>query len=82
MGYSADKQFNVLNGATRQIYFDEKTDMKIDIFVGDFEMCHKIPLEERLTADPVTIPLAELLFPRRRSWNSTAKMHLILRPFC
>src|SRR3989304_6100676 len=30
----------------------------------DFEMCHKIPLEERLTFDPVTIPLAELLLSK------------------
>ncbi len=64
VGYSADKQFNVLNGATRQIYFDDKTGMKIDIFVGDFEMCHKIPLENRLTADTVTIPLAELFLSK------------------
>lgn len=64
VGYSPDKQFNVLNGATRQIYSDEKTGMKIDIFVGDFEMCHKIPLEECLTFDPVTIPLAELLLSK------------------
>jgi hypothetical protein len=63
-GYSADRQFNILNGSTRQIYFDDKTDMKIDIFIGDFEMCHKIPLEDRLTADPVTIPLAELLLSK------------------
>ena len=27
-------------------------------------MCHKIPLEERLTFDPVTIPLAELLLSK------------------
>ncbi|WKZ39182.1 MAG: nucleotidyltransferase family protein [Anaerolineales bacterium] len=64
VGYSPDKQFNILNGATRQIYFDDRTDMKVDIFVGDFEMCHKIPLEERLTADPLTIPLAELLLSK------------------
>ncbi len=63
-GYSPDKQFNILNGATRQIYFDDRTDMKIDIFVGDFEMCHKIPLEDRLAADPLTIPLAELLLSK------------------
>jgi hypothetical protein len=64
VGYSPDKQFNILNGSTRQIYFDNKTGMKIDIFVGDFEMCHKIPLEDRLTADPLTIPLAELLLSK------------------
>jgi hypothetical protein len=63
-GYSPDRQFNVLNGAERQIYSDNKTGMKVDIFVGDFEMCHKIPLEERLKFDPVTIPLAELLLSK------------------
>jgi hypothetical protein len=63
-GYIPDKQFNVLNGSERQIYTDNGTGMKVDIFVGDFEMCHKIPLEERLKFDPVTIPLAELFLSK------------------
>ena len=63
-GYSPNKQFNILNGSERQIYTDNKTGMKVDIFVGDFEMCHKIPLEERLKFDPVTIPLAELFLSK------------------
>ncbi|MFN8411442.1 MAG: nucleotidyltransferase family protein [Anaerolineales bacterium] len=64
VGYSPHKQFNILNGDQRQIYYHNGNDMKIDIFVGDFEMCHKIPMENRLTADPVTIPLAELLLSK------------------
>jgi hypothetical protein len=64
VGYSPHKQFNVLNGDQRQIYYHNETDMKIDIFVGDFEMCHKIPMENRLSADPLTIPLAELLLSK------------------
>ena len=64
VGYSPHKQFNILNGDQRQIYYHNANDMKIDIFVGDFEMCHKIPLENRLTFDPVTIPLAELLLSK------------------
>ncbi|GAB1471108.1 hypothetical protein MASR2M66_19860 [Chloroflexota bacterium] len=64
MGYTPHKQFNILNGDQRQIYYHEPTEMKVDIFVGNFEMCHKIPLEERLTADPVTIPLAELFLSK------------------
>ncbi|MBI5965322.1 MAG: hypothetical protein HY863_17740 [Chloroflexi bacterium] len=62
--YSPHKQFNILNGDQRQIYYHNANDMKIDIFVGDFEMCHKIPLENRLTSDPVTIPLAELFLSK------------------
>ena len=64
VGYEPHKQFNILNGDQRQIYYHEPSEMKVDIFVGNFEMCHKIPLEERLGADPVTIPLAELFFSK------------------
>ena len=64
VGYSPHKQFNVLNGARRQIYYHNETEMKIDIFVGAFEMCHKIPLEDRLHIHPITIPLAELLLTK------------------
>jgi hypothetical protein len=64
MGYSPDKQFNLLNGMRRQIYHHDSSDLHIDILVGDFEMCHKLPLENRLHVDPVTIPLAELLLSK------------------
>ena len=64
VGYSPHKQFNLLNGAHRQIYFHNETGMKVDIFVGAFEMCHKIPLEDRLHIHPITIPLAELLLTK------------------
>lgn len=63
-GYSPHKQFNLLNGAHRQIYYHDETEMKVDIFVGAFEMCHKIPLENRLHIHPLTIPLAELLLTK------------------
>ena len=62
--YSPHKQFNVLNGDQRQIYYHNTSEMKIDIFVGDFEMCHRIPLENRLTFDAITIPLAELFLSK------------------
>lgn len=64
VGYSAHKQFNTLNGDQRQIYYHNDNEMKIDIFVGDFEMCHKIPMENRLATDLITIPLAELLLSK------------------
>ncbi|NJC98383.1 MAG: nucleotidyltransferase family protein [Anaerolineae bacterium] len=65
MGYSPDRQFNLLNGMRRQIYYSDRThDLHVDILVGDFEMCHKLPLDNRLEVDPVTIPLAELLLSK------------------
>ena len=65
MGYSPDKQFNLLNGMRRQIYHHDDTDFPhIDILVGDFEMCHKLPLNNRLGVHPVTIPKAELFLSK------------------
>lgn len=65
MGYSPDKQFNLLNGMRRQIYYyDRSHDLHVDILIGDFEMCHKLPLDDRLDVDPITIPLAELLLSK------------------
>ena len=64
MGYEAHKQFNILNGTKRQIYLDPNSDRHVDIFVGNFEMCHKLPMNGRLHLDPLTVPLAELFLSK------------------
>lgn len=63
-GYIGDRRFNLANGDRRQLYVNPQTGRHIDIFVGDFEMCHKLPLRDRLDAHPVTVPLAELLLSK------------------
>lgn len=64
MGYEPHKKFNLLNGTKRQIYLDPNSERHVDIFVGNFEMCHKLPMNGRLELDPVTVPLAELLLSK------------------
>ena len=64
VGYAPHRQFNLLNGTERQIYYHNQTETKIDIFVDTFSMCHKIPLEGRLHLHPITIPLAELFLTK------------------
>jgi Uncharacterised nucleotidyltransferase len=64
MGYESNRKFNVLNGSKRQIYQDPNSERHVDIFVGNFEMCHKLPMNGRLQLDPVTVPLAELLLSK------------------
>lgn len=64
MGYLPDRAFNNLNGGRRQIYHDPHNGRHIDIFVGDFEMCHRLPLRDRLALHPVTVPLAELFLSK------------------
>src|SRR5207253_2067796 len=34
------------------------------VFVGGFQMCHSIPVADRLDVDPETVPLAELLLTK------------------
>lgn len=64
LGYEANRQFNLLNGSKRQIYQDPNSERHVDIFVGNFEMCHKLPMNGRLELDPVTVPLAELFLSK------------------
>jgi hypothetical protein len=64
MGYESNRRFNVLNGAKRQIYLDPNSERHVDIFVGNFEMCHKLPMDDRLQLDPVTVSLADLFLSK------------------
>jgi len=64
MGYSPDKTFNTLSGDRRQLWYDEDLGRQIDIFIGDFTMCHTLPLAARLQVEPLTIPLAELFLSK------------------
>jgi hypothetical protein len=62
-GYIPDEMFNTLHGASRLLFYDPN-DRKLDVFIGDFSMCHVIPITHRLEHDPLTIPLAELLLTK------------------
>ncbi len=64
-GYAADRRFNALHGRRRMIFHHEREGWHIDILVDVFKMCHLIVFHEhRLIADPLTIPLAELLMTK------------------
>jgi hypothetical protein len=63
-GYEPHVAFNALHGGERLLFFDEQHDRQVDVFVGSFQMSHKIPLDERLEVDPVSIPLSELLLTK------------------
>ena len=64
MGYAPDEPFNAFNGGTRLLFYDLAHERQLDVFVGIFRMCHEIPLTDRVTLDPVTLPLAELLLTK------------------
>jgi hypothetical protein len=62
-GYTPDEMFNALHGARRMLFYDPDA-RKLDVFIGDFTMCHTIPITDRIERDPLTIPLAELLLTK------------------
>lgn len=64
MGYTPNKTFNTLSGDRRQLWYDEAQGRQIDIFIGDFTMCHTLPLADRLEVEPLTLPLAELFLSK------------------
>ncbi len=62
-GWEADRHFNALHGNARLLfYYQEK--IQADVFVGVFEQCHKLFLEDRLKFHAVTLPLADLLLTK------------------
>lgn len=63
-GYEPDREFNALQGKRRLIFLDAGRGRRLDVFVGEFRMCHAIPVAERLELEPRTLPLAELLLTK------------------
>jgi hypothetical protein len=63
LGYRPDRHFNAAHGDRRLLFFDSQG-RHIDVFAGVFQLCHTIPLDGRITADQLTVPLAELLLTK------------------
>jgi len=64
LGYQPNQRFNAMHGATRLVFYDVEHGRQVDVFVGEFRMCHAIPIADRLHLDDETIPLAELLLTK------------------
>jgi hypothetical protein len=64
LGYAPQVRFNTIYGKERLLFFDEQHGRQVDVLVGKFRMCHEISFGDRLTLEPLTIPLAELLLTK------------------
>jgi hypothetical protein len=63
-GYVGNREFNALHGQRRLLFRDELNERQVDAFIGEFRMCHELPLAERLELLPLTLPAAELLMSK------------------
>jgi hypothetical protein len=71
-GYIADEMFNALRGSRRLLFHDLANARHLDVFVGEFSMCHELPLTARLNRDPLTVPREELLLSKFQIVELTA----------
>jgi hypothetical protein len=62
--YVGAEMFNALRGSRRQLFHDPLNGRDLDVFVGEFTMCHAVPIAERLDRLPYTVPVAELLLTK------------------
>src|SRR5205823_7113915 len=54
LGYQPNERFNAMNGGKRLVFYDLENERQLDVFVGEFEMCHRIPIADRLDVEPET----------------------------
>jgi hypothetical protein len=64
LDYVGEEMFNALRGSRRQLFHDPVNQRDVDVFVGEFTMCHTVPIADRLDRLPYTVPVAELLLTK------------------
>jgi hypothetical protein len=60
-GLEEEREFNALQGARRQIWWTPDRSTHVDVFLGEFTMCHRLDLDARLAVDHPALPAADLL---------------------
>ena len=80
IGYEANEHFNAVHGAERKEFFlqlpstdGQPKEVKVDVFMGIFKMCHVMEIGDRLAGELYTIPLAELLLTKLQIFEINEK---------
>ena len=72
-GWAPARAFNALNGARRLLFEDPNGDAQVDVFVEAFEMCHRLPLADRLDEPGPALPATDLLMTKLQIVELNAK---------
>jgi len=59
-----EPEFNLLQGSRRQIWWTPDGSTHVDVFLGEFAMCHRVDLEPGLTVEHPALPAADLLLTK------------------
>jgi hypothetical protein len=64
LGYSPNREFNLLYGGTRLQFAKGEHQKNADVFLDKFEMEHTLDFRRRLRLDDLTIPITDLLLTK------------------
>jgi hypothetical protein len=64
IGLQPEREFNALQGARRQIWWTPDRSTHVDVFLGEFAMCHRLALDDRLDVPHPALPAADLLLTK------------------
>ncbi len=78
LGYKPREIFNKLSMGQRLIYYDMVNRRRVDIFLDEFAMCHKLDLRHCLLPGTYTIPITDLVMTKLQVVEMTEKEHLDL----
>lgn len=72
-GWEPAKEFNALNGARRMLFHDPRSSAQVDVFVGEFSMCHTLPLADSLDRPGPSLPATDLVMTKLQIVELNAK---------
>jgi len=78
LGYKPREIFNKLSMGQRLIYYDVLNRRRVDIFLDEFAMCHKLDLRHSLLPGIYTLPITDLVMTKLQVVEMTEKEHLDL----
>lgn len=72
-GWQPAREFNALNGSRRLLFLDPLSEVQVDVFVESFEMCHKLPLADRLSEPGPSLCATDLVMTKLQIVELNAK---------
>ena len=73
-GYEPDVEFNNLHGLNqRRTYYSDTQRGKLDVFIGEFSMCHELSFDRAAGGRPSSVPLADLLLTKAQIYELNRK---------
>lgn len=72
-GLQPEREFNAVQGTRRQVWWTPDGSTHVDVFLGEFAMCHRLELDDRLHQDHPALPAADLLLMKLQVVHLTLK---------